>query len=78
MDKLSVKDVRRQLSSVIRNAESGGATVITRYGTPIAKIAPVAKSRSKFPDMSEFRKRFKKRGKTLTETLRKMRDEERS
>lgn len=77
MKTLSVKDVRSQLSSVIREAESGGATVITRYGMPIATIAPVKKRRRKFPDMSEFRARFKKRGKTLTETLREMRNEER-
>ena len=78
MRTLSVKEVRRQLSDVIREAEAGDATVITRYGTPIAQIAPIAKDRPPFPDLSAFRASIKPRGKTLTDTLRDLRDEERS
>ncbi len=77
MRTLSVKEVRRQLSAVIREAEAGGCVVITRYGEPIAQINPVTRDRPKFPDMSAFRASIQARGKSLTETLRDMRNEER-
>lgn len=77
MRTLSVKEVREQLSEVIREAEAGGSVVITRYGTPIAQINPIAKERPKFPDMSAFRASIKVRGKSLTDTLRDLRNEER-
>lgn len=77
MRTLTVKEVRQQLSEILREAEAGDSTIITRYGKPIAEIAPIRKDRPKFPDMSEFRASIKVRGKTLTDTLREMRDEER-
>lgn len=77
MRTLSVKEVRKQLSEAIHDAEAGDPTIITRYGKPIAQIAPVEKQRPKFPDMSEFRAKIKPRGKTLTETVLEMRNEER-
>ena len=73
----SVKEVRSHLSEVIQAAQNGESTTITRYGEPIARIIPVQKDRPVFPDMSEFRDSIKPRGKTLTETLREMREEER-
>jgi prevent-host-death family protein len=77
MRTLSVKEVRKQLSEVIREAEAGDSTVITRYGAPIAQIAPIRKERPKFPDLTEFRASIKVRGKPLSEVVREMRDEER-
>ncbi len=77
MRTLSVKEVRSQLSDVIHDAEAGDATVITRYGNPIAQIVPIVKQCHKFPDLSKFRAGIKNRGKTLTETLSAMRNEER-
>lgn len=73
----SVKEVRSHLSEVIHAAESGESTTITRYGQPVARIVPVQKDRPVFPDMSEFRGSIKPRGKTLSDTLREMREEER-
>lgn len=78
MRTMSVKEVRKQLSEVIHDAEAGDPTIITRYGAPIAQIAPIRKKHPKFPDMSAFRARIKTRGKTLTETVLEMRNEERS
>ena len=77
MKTCSVKEVRSNLSEVIRAAESGESTTITRYGEPVARIVPVRKERAVFPDMSEFRDSIKSRGKTLSDTLREMREEER-
>ena len=77
MRTLSVKEVRKQLSEVLREAEAGDATVITRYGTPIAQITPVRTGRPKFPDLTAFRASIKVRGKKLSDVVRDMRREER-
>ncbi len=77
MRTLSVKEVRKQLSEVLRDAEGGDSTLITRYGTPIAQITPVRKERQPFPDLSAFRDSVDSRGESLSDTLREMRDEER-
>ena len=77
MRKLSVKEVRQQLSEVIREAEAGDSTIITRRGEPVAQISPLRKDRPKFPDLTEFRASIKVRGKALSDVVREMRDEER-
>ena len=77
MRTLSVREVRRQLSEVIREAEAGDSTVITRYGTPIAQVTPIRKERPRFPDLTEFRASIKIRGKALSQVVRDMRAEER-
>lgn len=77
MNTLTVKDIRQNLSQAINNAESGEETVITRYGKPIAKLVPIEAEQRKFPDMSEFRKSIKLKGKPLSQTVIEMRNEER-
>jgi len=78
MKTLSVKEIRSQLSTAIKDAEAGDATVITRHGNPVAILAPIQQTRPPFPDLSEFRASIKRRGKTLTQTLQDMREEERA
>lgn len=77
MNTLTVKDIRQHLSEAISNAESGEETVITRYGRPIAKLVPIETEQRRFPDMSEFRKSIKLKGKPLSQTVIEMRNEER-
>ena len=78
MRSLSVKQVRANLSALIREAEAGDCVLITRYGKPIAQITPIEKERPRFPDLSAFRASIKPRGKSLTEALRQIRAEERA
>lgn len=40
MKKISIQDLKAQLSSVIAEAESGGTIVITRHKEPVAKLVP--------------------------------------
>jgi antitoxin (DNA-binding transcriptional repressor) of toxin-antitoxin stability system len=78
MKTLSVKEIRSQLSIALKDAEAGDITVITRHGNPVAILTPVQQTRPPFPDLSEFRASIKHRGKSLTQTLREMREEERA
>jgi len=77
MRKLSVKEVRQQLSEVIREAEAGDSTIITRRGEPVAQISPLRKDRPRFPDLTEFRASINVRGKAISDVVREIRDEER-
>jgi prevent-host-death family protein len=40
MKKVSIQDLKPQLSSVVAEAESGATIVITRHGKPVAQIGP--------------------------------------
>ncbi|WP_329313064.1 type II toxin-antitoxin system Phd/YefM family antitoxin [Streptomyces sp. NBC_01262] len=41
-ENISVREARAHLSDLINQAEAGDSTVITRNGTPVAAIVPIA------------------------------------
>lgn len=40
MKKISIQDLKAQLSSVIAEAESGSTILVTRHNRPVAKLEP--------------------------------------
>jgi prevent-host-death family protein len=40
MEKVSIQDLKRQLSSVVAEAEAGRIVVITRHNQPVAPLGP--------------------------------------
>jgi prevent-host-death family protein len=38
--KVSIQDLKAQLSSVIDEAEAGAAILVTRHGAPVAQLGP--------------------------------------
>jgi prevent-host-death family protein len=38
--RISIQDLKPQLSAAIAEAEAGGTIVITRHGTPVAQLGP--------------------------------------
>ena len=78
MGPVSMKEARERLSDLVRAAEHGETTVITRRGKTVARIAPVERKPLKgLPDLTEFRKSIKIKGRSMTEELLAMRREER-
>ena len=78
MGPVSMKEARERLSDLVRAAEHGETTVITRRGKTVARIAPVEKKPLKrFPDLTEFRKSIKMRGKPMSQVVIDMRREAR-
>lgn len=78
MGKVSMKEARERLSELVRAAEHGEATTITRRGKEVARIVPAEqKSLKPLPDLTEFRASIKVKGRSLTEELLAMRREER-
>jgi prevent-host-death family protein len=41
MKRVSIQDLKPQLSSVLTEVESGATVEITRHGKPVARLAPV-------------------------------------
>ena len=80
MTTVTVRQARENLSSLLDEAMHGQTVTITRRGKEVARLVPPEKaSNGSFPDMTEFRKRMKKsvKGESLSETILKMRNEER-
>ena len=42
MKKVSIQDLKAQLSSLIDEAEGGAAILVTRHGAPVARLGPAA------------------------------------
>lgn len=40
MKKVSIQDLKAQLSAVIDEAEAGAAILVTRHGAPVARLGP--------------------------------------
>jgi prevent-host-death family protein len=76
---VSLKDARRRLGALVKAAERGQCVTITRRGRRVARLVPAEVAPAKgLPDLTEFRKSIKVRGKSLTEELLAMRNEERA
>jgi prevent-host-death family protein len=78
MASVSLKEARQRLGILVRAAERGESTVITRRGKTVARIVPAEKNRLRpLRDLTAFRASIKVKGRTLTEELIAQRDEER-
>ena len=78
MASVNLKEARRRLGALVRAAAQGESVVITVRGRETARIGPIErKTRKRFPDLTEFRKSIKLKGKPLSETVIEMRREER-
>ena len=40
MNRISIQDLKAQLSSAVAEAESGGTVIITRHNQPVAQLGP--------------------------------------
>ena len=79
MDPVNVREARRQLSALVKAAERGESTLVTRRGRPVARLGPVGgKPLRGLPDLSAFRSSVRLRRGSLTEALLAARREERS
>ena len=78
MRPVSLKEARRRLGALVKAAERGESITITRRGRRVARLVPAEAASAKgLPDLTEFRKSIKVRGKPLSQTVIAMRDEER-
>ena len=77
MEPVPLKEARRRLGDLVRAAERGESTVITRRGKTVARLVPAKAGKPRgFPDLTAFRDSIKIKGKPLSRTVIEMREEE--
>ena len=74
---VTLVEAKAHLSELLDKVEAGEQVVITRHGKPVANVSPIAKPKLPFGSRAAFRARMPKLKEPLTETLRKLRDEQR-
>lgn len=57
MKKVTIQDLKAQLSSVIAEAEAGASILVTRHGTPVARLGPAAGHTHRGADADKVRLR---------------------
>jgi len=70
MNRMNIREVRKQLSRLVDAAQRGESTVILRRGHAVARIAPVVpKSKAGLPDLATFRSKIGIRGKAMSKVI---------
>jgi prevent-host-death family protein len=73
-----MREARRRLSELVDAAERGESVIITRRGRQVAQLGPIVPHGERgLPDLSEFRRRIRVRGKPMSETVVALREQER-
>lgn len=70
MNRVNMREARRQFSAIVDAAERGEATVITRRGRQVARVEPAGAGKgSALPDLAEFRASISIKGKPLSRVV---------
>ena len=70
MNRLNMREARRRFSDIVRAAERGESTIITKRGRQVARIEPIGPAKGKrLPDLTKFRASVKVKGKPLSRVV---------
>jgi len=74
---VNLADAKTRFSELLDRVENGEEIVITRHGRPVARLSALETAKKPIPSMAEFRARMPKLKDSVSESLRKERDEQR-
>ena len=77
MLEINVKEVRKNLSSILSRAEQGEEIIITRRGKKIVRMSSIEKKPKHLESLKRFRDTIRVEGKSMSETVISNREEER-
>jgi prevent-host-death family protein len=77
VDRVSVKDARRQFRALLNRVTAGEEVVIQRRGKDVARIVPPTRPSRRLPDLSGFRASLRVRGEPLSAVVARARKGER-
>jgi prevent-host-death family protein len=78
MEFITSRNARSHWSDLLNEVERGLTITITRHGKEVARLVPCnSSSEKKFPDLSDFRSSIKVKGKSASDLISEMREEER-
>lgn len=69
MNLVNMREARRRLGDIVKAAQRGQSTIITRRGKQVARIEPIANAKQKLPDLTEFRASIQVKGKPLSQVV---------
>lgn len=70
MRRMKMSEARRLFSAIVKDAERGRSTIVTRRGREVARIGPVAPGRGgRLPDLTDFRASIKVEGKPVSQAV---------
>lgn len=78
MQKVNVKEARRDISRLLDEVQAGDEVIIVRRGKPVARLTrvePLPKEGLRFPDRSSFRAALPRAKVTGVDLVRELRDE---
>ena len=71
----TAKQARSHFSLLLKKAEKGEEIILVRRGREIARLSKAPKKKASIPSLKEFRKTISSTGRTLSETVMKIREE---
>jgi prevent-host-death family protein len=74
---VTLVEAKANLSELLDKVEAGEQVVITRHGKAVAHMSAAVKPKKPFESRAEFRARMPKLKESLSESLRKLRAEQR-
>jgi prevent-host-death family protein len=78
MHDMNVKETRKNFAKVLKSVAKGGSVVVTKRGTRVAKIVPVEAAGSRtLPDLSDFRRSIRVKGRAMSAVVIEQRKQER-
>ena len=77
MLKINIRDARNKLSHLIDQVEGGQQIILSRRGKAVAQLSPVNIEERSLPSLSQFRASIHAKSDNLSDTVIKLRKEER-
>jgi prevent-host-death family protein len=75
MHSFKLTDAKAHFSELVRRAELGEETIITRHGLPVARLVPIAPPKKAYRSLADFRAAFPKARTSAVTVVRRQRDE---
>ena len=74
---INAKEARGKLSSLLKKVEKGDEIVVVRRGKQVARLIPFQRKEKHLPQLREFRASIKIKGRPLSATISRSREEAR-
>lgn len=67
--RVSIRETRQRLRRLLEQVQSGDEIVVLRRGVEVGRLLPPKRKPGDLPDLSDFRRSIKLRGRALSEEI---------
>jgi prevent-host-death family protein len=75
MQSFTAKQARSHFSLLLKKAEKGEDIIVVRRGRKIARLSKAPNKKTTIPSLKDFRKTISSKGRSLSDTVIRMREE---